>query len=328
MKPRKVFVFILKVLLSTWLVYWIYQSGQINEENILFGLTNWTLASLFLLLTFIQLILGAKRTQSLIQFKSNIRGNFSDVTKISWASSFVCIASPFNIFGDVFRISTLMKLDESTNGDNSFYASIYSKIFSTLSLIIITLISSLFLTNDFFGFGGIRNYSLIFLFILVLAFLFRAKIIKLFFPFLSTLVNKIDNKFLQKRVTNLIDYNYDLLKAPKKVLSVLLLSLIIQLLNTYSLFIIIKFLVPSSTVNAMELFSIIPIGIFIQLLPISYSGLGVGHLAFSKLLSLYGINVGADVFTIYFTLSFLFNLLGVIPFYFIVRSPLKKTLKA
>jgi len=58
---------------------------------------------------------------------------------------------------------------------------------------------------------------------------------------------------------------------------------------------------------------IVPTGLLISSLPISISGLGVGHVAFSELLQIYSISSGADAFSIYFTYSYIYNLVGIIP---------------
>jgi hypothetical protein len=316
-----------KMLLSIGLLYWIYQSGKLNKENILDGLTNWPLAISFLILTFLQLLLGAKRTQVLVQFKSQEKGKLSDVTKISWASSFVCIATPISFVGDVFRISSLMKLDSSTNKDNAFYASLYSKIFSALSLMVISVFSSLFITRELLGIQDLRLYSLGLIISSVIIFVGRKKIIRLLFPFISRQANKISRDFLRTRVLNLLEYNYDFFKSAKQTVIILGYSLLIQVLNCISMFMIIHSITPDLGVSPVELFSIIPLGIFAQTLPISYSGLGVGHVVFEKLLSIYGVTTGADVFTIYFTLSFIFNLLGIIPFYTMMKSVSPETVK-
>ncbi|OUR98855.1 hypothetical protein A9Q84_05430 [Halobacteriovorax marinus] len=318
---------LLKLLISSLLVLWVYKSGKINYQNIVFGLSNWNLTFLFLLLTFVQLIAGAKRTMNLIQFKSTSTNRLYDIIKICWASSFVCVISPINIFGDIFRVSTLMKLDKDTNSDNSFYASIYSKAFSVLALILISLASCLFIKKDLPGLHFLKIFSISTISFFFLIFLLRKRLIKSYYPLVSKIVERISNPFLQQRIINFLDYNYDFLKDAKQTYLSLFYSLVIQLFNCYSLFLIVRFLTPDNSVDAVELFSIIPIGIFAQTLPISYSGLGVGHVVFEKLLRIYGISVGADVFTIYFALSLVFNTVGLIPFLSILKDPFKSKIK-
>jgi hypothetical protein len=66
--------------------------------------------------------------------------------------------------------------------------------------------------------------------------------------------------------------------------------------------------------NILDLTYVIPLEIIAMALPISISGIGVGHLAFFKLIGLFGIMSGADIFTIYFACSYVFNLIGLVPF--------------
>ena len=129
------------------------------------------------------------------------------------------------------------------------------------------------------------------------------------FFFVFLLLQKISNPFLRNRILNMMEYNYLFLKKTDKFLHVFGYSLALQLVNCFSILLIIRFIAPNLNFSSIELFSVIPVGIFFQTLPISYSGLGVGHAAFERLLSIYGITTGADIFTIFFTLSFLKSLI-------------------
>ena len=66
--------------------------------------------------------------------------------------------------------------------------------------------------------------------------------------------------------------------------------------------------------NILDLTYVIPLEIIAMVLPISISGIGVGHTAFSKLLGMFGIMSEADIFTIHFAYSYVFNLIGLVPF--------------
>ncbi|HVJ95168.1 MAG TPA: hypothetical protein VM580_35565, partial [Labilithrix sp.] len=57
--------------------------------------------------------------------------------------------------------------------------------------------------------------------------------------------------------------------------------------------------------------TIFPLGLLTMMLPISPSGLGVGHVAFKRLFEAIGLAGGATVFNVYLLGQMLFCLLGV-----------------
>lgn len=92
-----------------------------------------------------------------------------------------------------------------------------------------------------------------------------------------------------------------------------LISIALQLLNIFSFWIIT---VPfyGKEVPFEHLVTIIPLGYIAVAVPISPSGLGVGHLVFDKLFSFVGISGGAGLFNLYFICLIFVNLLGFFPY--------------
>jgi hypothetical protein len=66
--------------------------------------------------------------------------------------------------------------------------------------------------------------------------------------------------------------------------------------------------------------AVYPLGMFTLLVPISYSGFGVGHVAFDRLFLLLGTGGGATVFNVYLIGQTAPCLLGVVPYLTLRRS--------
>lgn len=66
--------------------------------------------------------------------------------------------------------------------------------------------------------------------------------------------------------------------------------------------------------------TVYPLGILTLILPISPSGLGVGHVAFDRLFDAIGLSGGATVFNVYLIAQFAPCLFGVIPYLALKRS--------
>lgn len=319
MKSKTKIFFIIKLVIFVVLMIWLYQNEKFNLENIKLGISNYKAGLFFLLLTFLQLLLGVVRTKQLMQFNREDHVTLGKILSIVWGSHFINCIAPSSLFGDVFKMKELMEIDTSTSKDNTVYASIFSKVFSTVALVLISIVAGLFMrpfpegvTTLMFTLYSILAASL-------LGFLFRRKLVDLILPVFNKAYDISKREFYVRRLDNFKKYNKQLL-TKRKIVLFTFISILIQMLNTISFLLIIYVINPDLTTSLAELTVVIPIGIFIMLIPISFSGLGVGHLAFSKLLLLFGITNGADVFTIYFAFSYVFNLLGIVPFVMLFKK--------
>lgn len=70
-----------------------------------------------------------------------------------------------------------------------------------------------------------------------------------------------------------------------------------------------------------EMATVYPLGILSLILPVSPSGLGVGHVAFDKLFHAIGLDGGATVFNVYLLGTIAPYLLGVVPYLALKREP-------
>lgn len=85
------------------------------------------------------------------------------------------------------------------------------------------------------------------------------------------------------------------------------------ILGSFLLF-IISFLPNNASIY--NIITVLPIGIIGSTLPISPSGLGVGHILFDNLFKLVKINNGASLYNLYYVGNVLVCLLGLIPYLF------------
>ena len=313
MKLHSKIILVIKIIVSPLLIVWLIKNEYFSLANIKLGLSNWLILSMFLVASFFQLLISCFRTIYLLQNDKISTENISKILRISWASTFMNCISPNAIFGELFKAKELVKLVNSS-ADNSIYSSIFAKIFSLLGLITISLIAS-FSFKDFNP--DIKKINLFCSIVFTLFFitLFSGEFLKNYIEKFFIHLNGISkNNFYNRRLEHLKIYILKLLLNHKTSLRIYLLSLAIQVLNTISFILIIYSLNPFLAKNISLVITLTPIGFFIMTLPISFSGLGVGHVAFSALLKLAGIKNGADIFTIYFLFSFFFNLIGIIPF--------------
>lgn len=314
MKLKSRLFFIIKFCFSFILMYWLFQKKELSYDNVKLGLSNFKLCGIFLLLTFFQLLLASLRTHIFMQFASVGLKGFWRMLSISWASSFIICIAPSSLFGDVFRVKYLMDVDSRISKDNSFYTSIYSKVFSILGLIIIIIITPISSREYLVKYRSFYWISYCAFAVCTLMYLFRTNLSEFVKKILENIYYVRGKTFYLKRLDNMVTYNRTFFSQRKKVFGNLLISLLIQVLNTLSFLVIIISINPDLEFGLLDVISIIPFGIFAISLPISFFGLGVGNVVFSQLLSEFNIPNGADVFTIFFALSYIFNFFGLVPF--------------
>jgi glycosyltransferase 2 family protein len=74
-------------------------------------------------------------------------------------------------------------------------------------------------------------------------------------------------------------------------------------------------------ISVMSMASVYPLGMLTTLLPISYAGFGVGHLAFEQLFTMVGLHGGATVINVYLVGLTAPCIVGVIPYLMLRREP-------
>ncbi|MBT3981080.1 MAG: flippase-like domain-containing protein [Bacteriovoracaceae bacterium] len=311
---RKLPIF-LKLAFGLALIYWLFQKGGLSYQNVKIGLLNGKLAVVFIILALVRLGLASFRTKDLLQIEGASNKGIGEILIISWASIFISCIAPISIFGELFKIKKLMNFKENLCRDNTIYAAIFSKLYSIITLLTIVLIAAFF-TPELIPISR-SNYTILVgsLLALYVVFLFK----NYFVSFLGFNKNDDYQGFFQRRWGNFHRYILKMLEDKFLIWRSLFFSIGIQVSNIVSIMLIIKLINPSVEVGILELACVVSIGIFSMLVPISFYGLGVGHLAFASLLALINIENGADVFTIFFALSFIFNFIGVIPFLILNR---------
>jgi uncharacterized membrane protein YbhN (UPF0104 family) len=320
LKQNPKIVLIAKLSISLLFIWWLIKNKSYNLQNIELGLSNVKLALCFLVLTFFQMWLFSMRMQLLLKSKDSPIVPLKDLMVISWAANFINCVAPSSLFGDLFRIKKLTNLNATHAMDVPVYASFFSKIFSILGLVSITSLASIVVfqhSPELQGFLYLIYASLGFV---LLLFLFRERVLMFLKPFYLKSYKISSSSFFHRRLDHLKGYGVTLSRSRGLILQIYLLSLGVQLLNTLSFVLIIYAINPQVGFAFGELLSVVPVGILIMTLPISFSGLGIGHVAFAQLLKPLGILNGSDIFSIFFAFSYLFNFLGVLPFYRLLKK--------
>jgi len=250
----------LKIIVGFLLIFFI--SKRIGVPNIIDALLkiNTIYILLILIVYFVSLVIGSYNVKMLLNHKyKNIR--FSSFFKHFFTSNSIGLFLPGKI-GD-FSISYFLNREHNVKASHSFSAVLIDKLLTLIFVILVALIGILFLFEDL-----IQDY-LIILGIIALAILgilvliiFGKKLIKIMLGDYYKYYDEIS------------DFFKEILKSQKKIL---LLNILLTTLRSIILTLVfyLSFMAFGLNIDFIKLFLINSIVIFISLIPISISGLGI-----------------------------------------------------
>lgn len=310
-KLKSIFINFVKILLAVIIIYWLVKNGKLNFSKIkeLLQLPHVILVASALII--LQIYFGSVRWFALIKTKSSELCYTKQFFFIQWIGQFFSAALPGAVTGDIVKITYLKKIDSNLTTNFLLYSVFVDRLLGLISLLILSGI------NSFFFYKTIIAYNPEMPKIVAVNFLMFAValLLVLFFCFPDTIVNKIKSIITWKKIHTLLDVFLMIRVGKRQLLKLILLSIFSHLVSFF-VFYYINFSFFESTIRFQDLMSVIPIGQITIALPISPSGLGVGHLAYQKLFSFINQNNGAILFNNFWFVSLIINLLGCIPYIF------------
>lgn len=307
------FVTFIKIIFVTGLIYWLVSSGKLDFK-LLEKLKDYPLAITgAFLLNLINLILISVRWRSILRGRSNAPIPLLGLTKISWIGQFFSSILPGSVSGDLVKILYIQKYDSNFSKKFVFGTILIDRVMGLFGLILLVGSSSVIFGAEVTAKSPAMlpvlriNYLLCFFVVLIFItffffhFMIRHFLVKVSHIAFSGVVNK---------VINLWD---DMVIIKSKMIKAVGISIIVQIIGVIVFWSLIQPFV-SEKLTFFEALSILPLGFVTLALPIAPSGLGVGHAIFQKLFEFVSIPDGASLFNLYFVVTLMSNLFGIIPY--------------
>jgi uncharacterized membrane protein YbhN (UPF0104 family) len=310
---KTVFLTTLKIAVAAGLIYWLLQSGKLDFK-LLARLKDHPLEVLIAaVLSVVNFILISYRWRNILRARSAERIPVMGVFKTTWIGQFFSSVLPGSVSGDLVKILYIQKYDPTFSKKFILATIFIDRIIGLCALVLMVGTTSLIfgphivenapamkplLNINYLLASGVLIAIVIFTFIphLVRGIFTTAE--KIFFP-------KIWNK-----LGNLWD---DLVSIRNKMIKGLLISLLVQFIGVLIFWALIYPFVVGK-MDFIQALAFIPLGIVTLALPVAPSGLGVGHAIFQKLFEFAGIDNGASLFNLYFVVTLVVNVMGVIPY--------------
>ncbi len=305
---------ILKFIFAFGILYWLIAQGQLDFSLVQRAFSTPLLWAGCAFLIIIQNCVASFRWKTLIETKSSKNLPYFQILKLNWIGLFFSSVLPGAVTGDLIKVVYARHLDENLN-----------KTFLVTSVFmdrIIGLIGLLFLLGIF----SLLNYTNIekiapemIPVIKINLLLFLGSMIFVGTLFLpkgpKNLILEASSKLplIGNKVKQTLNDVWLLGESKMAFIICFALSILAQALSIFAFWALVTPFLDQPLPFSMA-FTFIPLGFIAIAIPISPAGLGVGHAAFGKLFSYFGITTGASLFNLYFLTFVSMNILGIFPY--------------
>ncbi len=310
---KTIFLNLLKFSLAAVLIGWLLSSGKLDFK-LLATLTDHPMAIfLAVILSILNFCLVSLRWRSILGARSTVDIPLLGMLKISWIGQFFSSVLPGSVSGDLVKILYVQKFDASLSKQFLFASILIDRVMGLSGLILLVGISSLGFSSHILENAPAMEPLLKFNYILVMLIIVSISVFMYWHQFIRSVLVSFQSKFLPGLFTRVISLWDDLVMIKSRMLKAMVLSIIIQLFGVVIFWSLIYPFV-SGKMDFVQALAFIPVGLMTLALPVAPSGLGVGHAIFQKLFEFSGIENGASLFNIYFVVTLMVNVLGVIPY--------------
>ncbi|MBF0315091.1 MAG: flippase-like domain-containing protein [Oligoflexia bacterium] len=313
--------FLIKLSIAVALVYWLFQSGKIDfsilQDSFVAHKSHWVIA---FAITCMALFLVAIRWKKILEAKSSKKFNYFDILRLTWIGNLFNTVLPGAVSGDFVKLIYARKIDPNLSKTFLLTSVFMDRILGLFGLLFLMGIASIIKYSELTAISPALA-NLIHLNFMIFAGMLLF-ILSLFLPqrFQQSVFN-LGNKipFLGKQFNKTLAQFWIIGKNKKNVIFLILLSMFTQMMNNLifwtlaSPFFEYAANAPRS-ITILDGLTFIPLGFVAVAIPITPSGIGVGHLAFNTLFSYYGVTNGASLFNFFLMVTIIVNLMGVIPY--------------
>ena len=312
---KKTPIFLLKILISSSLIFFIFRSIDFNRILTVLGDIDYRYFLTALIITTVNLIIGAYRWKVILKV-GEIDLQFKNILSLYFVGFFFNTFVPGNIGGDILRGYDVRQV--SGKSKESFISVLMDRFIALFSLVLVCLVSCFF-SKQVIANKGIFFFILGFFSIssLALIFFLNSNIMRKFGFVLKIFNHRNMDAKIKEAYHHILDY-----KGRKDIIvPVFLISVFSHIVLILSIYILSLSI--SSTVSIKYFFLFVPIIIFLSMIPITISGLGIREGGFAYFFAIVGMPKESALLIslLLFTLLVLNGLFGGMIYIFRNLSP-------
>lgn len=310
---KTILINLLKILIAAALIGWLLNSGKLDFK-LLASLKDYPVAVLLaVVLSVVNFWLVSFRWRSILTARSTAHIPLLGMLKITWIGQFFSSVLPGSVSGDLVKILYVQQFEKNNSKQFLFASILIDRVMGLSGLILLVGLSSLCFSGHILENAPAMEPLLKFNYLLVLAVVLSLGVFLYWHNFVRNTLVTLQSKFLPNLFGKLINLWDDLVMIKSRLVKAVCLSIIIQLIGVVIFWSLIYPFV-GDHMDFVQALAFIPLGLMALALPVAPSGLGVGHAIFQKLFEFSGIENGASLFNLYFVVTLVVNLIGVIPY--------------
>jgi uncharacterized membrane protein YbhN (UPF0104 family) len=309
---KTIFLNVLKLLLAGSLIAWLVGSGKL-DFSLLIRLKDYpTAVAIAIAVGLLNLLVISCRWLIILQVRSSANMPLTKILQVTWIGQFFSSVLPGSVSGDLVKMLYVQSINPDLTKRFVFASILIDRLMGLSGLILLVGISSLFFSSQILEHSPAMGALLKVNFLLAL--LVIASLLLFFFghTYARKVFVKLGSLFLPKLWGRIIVLWDDLTAIKTEMIKAVSISLVVQFLAVVQFWTLIHPFV-GEYMNFREALAFIPIGLMTLALPVAPSGLGVGHAIFQKLFQFSGIENGASLFNLFFFVTLILNLIGVVP---------------
>lgn len=313
---KKIITNIIKMALASGLIFWLVSSDKLDFTLLSELIQNPGRTFLAIILMLITLLFITLRLKIFLLQRAAQNLSTIKLYLTNWIGLFFNSVLPGSVTGDLVKIFYIQKQDHQLSKKFLLISVFADRVVGLMGLIflggLVSIVNYSSLTNLSNDVKSLIHINILLTAIMLVSIsLIYIAPNALYKPIkMGKKIRTLNKVFL--KVESIWD---NLLMFKNKLIWQIVLSLCVQGVAIY-IFWFITHPYADGDFDLITAFSVMPVGFISIAIPIAPAGLGVGHVVFEKLLSLFSISNGASLFNLYFFVVILCNLTGVIPYLF------------
>ncbi len=301
---------LVRVTIAVLLLVWLVRSGSLDfgALSIFFDHPALLVANLALFVgTF---LVAAVRWRLLLQV-SGIPLAFGRAVQLTFAGAFFNVVAPGNIGGEVVKAVYVGRDLSPEQRPRVVLVALLDRLLAVAGLVVVAVVLNL-------GARAVQGDSLLGVPTTAIAILALVTVI---LPVLGlVLVRRFGQRFEGMKVLGRLVAAARLVSERPGALAICLALSVGIHVCSIAWFSVVASTVLDQHVSIAQMATVYPLGMLSVLLPISYAGFGVGHVAFERLFVMVGLTGGANVLNVYLIGQVVPCLFGAIPYLLLKRD--------
>jgi uncharacterized membrane protein YbhN (UPF0104 family) len=253
------------------------------------------------------------RWRGILDARNTVHIPILGLVKANWIGQFFSSVLPGSVTGDLIKIIYVQEYDKTFSKKFVFASILIDRVMGLCGLILLVGTTSVIFQDHITENAPATKPLLMFNYGLSALVLVGMAVFVFFDQFVHQIFKTAEKILFPKIWQKFGDLWNDLVQIKHQMLKALCLSLIVQFSGVLIFWSLI-FPFIEGKMDFVQALAFIPLGLMTLALPIAPSGLGVGHAIFQKLFEFSGISNGASLFNLYFVVTLLVNLCGVVPY--------------